>query len=189
MQQDRFSVFSVIHIFVVRGISISQFSMRASRRVKLVFVGENIEKSWGLLVASTSTVVLLLMLVLPWIQSEGWYPSYIMAWWREEVISLPLKVKPGNTWYKCCDESECVKRCEIRRRKLHFSSHHRGLHFSGSFKQNPCSCLQILQGWKKGLFLLGRFFHPHIFSGGGTRVGQAWNLTWAYFLLRITAVM
>lgn len=46
MQQDRFLVFSVIYIlFVVRGISIPQFSIGASRRAKLILVGENTLKS------------------------------------------------------------------------------------------------------------------------------------------------
>lgn len=108
MQHDIFSVFSVICILlVVRSICqrhISQFSLEASRRTKLVIV----ERFWGFLVTSISTIMLHLMLVLFQIQSEFiWHLVHHGKWWREEVNSLPLKVKPGNTWYKCCEESMC----------------------------------------------------------------------------------
>lgn len=141
---------------MVRGISVSQFSIGASRRAKL-----------------KSCEVFSLHPLAPSCCMSCWCylefnqkadTSCITAWRREEVVSLPLKVRPGNTWYRCYDESERVKGCEIQRKNaaLFFTSQK-----SYIFLALLNKSLQLLTNFARlkirGYFCLDVFFHSHIF--------------------------
>lgn len=185
MRQD-FQCFVIYILFVIRGICISQFTVEAARKAKLVFVGENMLQSCEVVLLHPSRP---LCCVSCWYFLEFSQKADIscMAERRGDFFAPQSQIRK-NLLQMLCWKRVCKRMWNSNKKCCIFPHITEALHFSGSSKLNPCSCIQILQGWKEGA-LFPWFSHSHIFRMGGARVARAWNVTWVYFLLRISAIV
>lgn len=107
---------------------------------------KHVEKFWDDLIISISTIMLHLMLVLTWIRSEGCHLVHHGVMERRGHCPSKSNQETIQTlgWKQVCKRMQNSKEkcCSIR----HITKWI--LCFSASLKQNPYSCLQILQGLK-----------------------------------------